>query len=75
MIKRLDFIEWARNNGHGKKQVPMDMLEIILDYQKYAESEVENLDIQRVSKCSTFNQRLCITANCLLSFADRERRK
>ena len=49
MIKRLDFIEWARANGHAKTQVPMNLLEMILDYQKYAESEFKNLNIQRVS--------------------------
>ena len=48
MNKELDFIQWARNSGHGKTQVPMHLLEMILSYQEYVETKFKNLDIRRV---------------------------
>lgn len=51
MIKELDFIKWAKDNGHGKLEVPIDLMRIILNYQQMVESKFENLDINHVIKC------------------------
>lgn len=51
MSKKFDFIDWARKNGYGKTEVPMDLLDMIFDFQNYVESEVEGLQTQNIHEC------------------------
>lgn len=56
MSNKFDFIEWAKANGHGKTEVPMNLMYIILDFQNYVESEVKNLHIQNVKNWRFFDE-------------------
>lgn len=49
MSNKFDFIEWAKTRGNGKKQIPMDIMFLILDFEEYVNSEFKNLNIHSVS--------------------------
>lgn len=70
MNEELDFIKWAMNSGHGKTQVPMNLLEMILDYQKHVEAKFKNLDIQRVINCKPDTKAALNASVSAIYFAD-----
>ena len=48
MIKEIDFLDWASKNGYSATEVPMNIMEMILDFEKHVESNVKKLTIPRV---------------------------
>jgi len=48
MSKEIDFLDWASKNGYSTTEVPMNIMEMILDFEKHVESKVKNLTIPRV---------------------------
>ena len=48
MCNEIDFLDWASKNGYSTTEVPMNIMEMILDFEKHVESKVKNLTIPRV---------------------------
>ena len=55
MIKEIDFLDWASKNGYSATEVPMNIMEMILDFEKHVESKVKNLTIPRVTNWRFWN--------------------
>lgn len=40
-MNEIDFIQWAKDNGYGNVEVPLNIMHVILNYQNHIESLVK----------------------------------